>query len=213
MTIEEIVKRWSQDWELRNNEITGSWKAVKYSRTYKGKVLKEIEIFDKDIDKLMLKFELEKHNTSFSNVYCYKSPKYYSKIDELKGIIAPKILELRRELKRLVKEAQEIKKDTEIKITLCDYSTDEIKQAVATVNGITVEQLESKRNVRPLPDARKMFTKFCLDNTKLSLASVGKCINKKHCGIIAQREEASYLYDNDKEFRTLYDEIEIELTK
>lgn len=213
MTIEEIIKRWSPEWELRNNELTDSWKAVKYSRSYKGKVLREIEIFDKDIDNIISKFYLEKHNTSFVNVYCYKSPKHYSKIDELKDIIAPKILELRRELKRLVKEAQEIKKGTEVKITLCDYSTDEIKQAVATVNGITVEELESKRNTRPLPDACKMFTKFCLDNTNLSLSAIGKCINKKHCGVRAQRDEASYFYENDREFRKIYDEIEIELTK
>jgi chromosomal replication initiation ATPase DnaA len=81
---------------------------------------------------------------------------------------------------------------------------EDIIKKCCEINGITVDEVKSKRRYRPLPDGRKQICVAIKKITTLSLEDVGKFVNVDHATVIDYHKKHLNLIDTDIFYREKY---------
>jgi hypothetical protein len=76
-----------------------------------------------------------------------------------------------------------------------------IEQAVCEEWGVTMEQLRSKSNKKPLPDARKVIMFFHKEYNKFSYKVAGAAVNRDHATAMDGYKKYFVFIEVDAEFR------------
>lgn len=79
-----------------------------------------------------------------------------------------------------------------------------LQSIIYNETGIDIKDNTRKQEAVAL---RKIYYKLLTTSTKMSYTSIGRTVNKKHCTVIHALNTFDWDYENDKQFKKLYDKL------
>jgi hypothetical protein len=88
---------------------------------------------------------------------------------------------------------------------LMDYKMTTAMEAVCRVAGVTQDEIISKSRVRHLTEARRAYVNILIKDGNYTYMKIGDSINRHHATVLHNKDNHSFLYEIDKDYKLLYD--------
>ena len=88
---------------------------------------------------------------------------------------------------------------------LMDYKMTTVMESVCHVAGVTQDEVISKSRVRHLTEARRAYINILIKEGNYTYTHIGKSIDRHHATVLHNKDNHSFLYEIDKDYKLLYD--------